>query len=996
MSEERHYSAFISYRHVPRDIEVARHIQQKLERFKAPKQIAEKYGISRFDKLFRDQEELEIGSDLSAKIKYALEHSDHLIVICSPEYNESKWCQLEVESFLKSHDHDHVFCVLSSGEPPAIFPKILYDHAEPLGCDYRGDLREADRIELPRLESAMIGCTYDELVMRQERYRKKRLTIILSCVMAAAAIIISYLLYSNALISRNYALSQINESRLLAKESLTYLSKSDRYEALNSALKAIEGDRPQTDDALYALALASNAYQTPYHYSETWRVDLVGDIDSMMISRDGRYLVCKGSDGVFHTIDMSTHEEVAFFEVGSDVLSFEEAKDRQLIAYADGSLKCVDILNGELIFETPMKYRSIGISKVSPSGRYIATADSFAVQICDEAGEPYMSLPLPEEQDGYITDLFWSKDEHYIAVKLRLFDRTYCIGLFDLETYAFHLLSDNCLEILSFGFLDDGRLYVLSDDNVNRSYKGTDSYETYKGVYDLEIYDPIDPVFVKKIQEDSVSGNCLVVENEGKISLILSDKIYRFDEDYEETGSFSLPDTAVEVLYHSGEYINVVCANGYNGTIFYEAGNASFVSTFPENCDEIKIGKGSDLLSDAYVVRKDGDLHIYEGSYDEQLKILSDKGFDHPESSLLHEDDLYVKANDVLYLYRLSQDGDVLTIDLEKGNAWHLLKAYEDKIAVLKIDGRSGKLFVRFYSGEDGSLLEEIDTSLYNIYLASGILSYPLDRSEAVFLDASYDGFSSLCLDGDILSMHDENDSRRIVMIDLSSLERKDYVAETDLLYNGMASPILVLDEGRKILTYTDNGVLFMDVESEEEKVLSENNGGRALADGDDVLAYSCYDHIDVSSLSGDLLYRIDHFDHDVISLKVFADRVYCIGDDHVLRIYENGERIRNVDLSFADMAYSEYSSFRYEFYEDRLYLFSDTALEVISLSSDSTMPVYYIADSVLGFDEGERRVCMYSYDPSRRDNMYYPAVFEEYDGASLIDKAKGQVADFR
>ena len=31
MNQDRHYSAFISYRHHPSDIEVAKHIQQKLE-----------------------------------------------------------------------------------------------------------------------------------------------------------------------------------------------------------------------------------------------------------------------------------------------------------------------------------------------------------------------------------------------------------------------------------------------------------------------------------------------------------------------------------------------------------------------------------------------------------------------------------------------------------------------------------------------------------------------------------------------------------------------------------------------------------------------------------------------------------------------------------------------------------------------------------------------------------------------------------------------------
>ena len=996
MSEERHYSAFISYRHVPRDIEVARHIQQKLEHFKAPKQIAEKYGISGFDRLFRDQEELEIGADLSAKIQYALDHSDYLIVICSPEYSESKWCQLEVESFLQKHDHDHVFCVLSSGEPPEIFPKILCDHAEPLGCDYRGDFKEADRIELPRLESAMIGCSYDELVMRQERYRRKRMRTILASVFAAASIVISYLLYSNAIIRKNYALSQINGSRLLARESLNYLSQSDRYEALSSALEALDGDRPETDDAIYALSKAANAYQTPYHYSESWRVDQVSDISDMIVSGDGRYIICQGSDSIFHTIDILTHEEKASFQIGSDVLSFEEGKKGQLIAYAQGSLRCIDYLNGETLFETPMKYQSIGLSRTSHSGKLIATADSFAMQICDDQGAPYLSLPLPEDQDGYIIDFRWSEDDRYLAVKLRCSDRRYRIGIFEMETSLFVSLSEEKTEILSFDFLSDGRFYILSDDNGNRSYRDADSCEQYQGIYDLEIYDPLKRVFAKRIEENGIPGNSCLVQDGGILSLIISDRLYRYDEDFDEIGQYSLPDSIVSVLYHSQDYMNVLCADGYNGTIFYKEGSSSFVRTFPKDADQILVAKGGDILSDIYVLRKDGDLHIYEGSYDEELQILSDSGFDHPESGLLNGDSLFVKTQNGLLQYPLSGNETVRRIPLENGHAYHLLKADADRVFILKADAKTGKLSIAVYSAEDASLISEISTSLYNIYLRAGILSYPLDRAESVFLDAFYEGFSSMCLNDHLLYLHDETDSGRISVIDLDTYEVSSVDTGRQLLMNGLASPILLSGDGKKLLTYSDEEVLLIDLPAKEAIVLSRNDSTRALADIDDVLVYASSDHLNVSSLSGEPLYQIDHHDHDVVSFKAHEGRIYCIGDDHVLRIYGDGKLLRSVKLSFADPAFSEYSLFHYVFAGERLCLFNDTAMEVISLSSDSSMPLYFIEDSVLAFDTDDRKIFLYSYDPSKRDGLYYPALFREYDRASLLEKAKREVADFR
>ena len=259
---------------------MAKEIQQQLEHFVIPQPIKEKYGIEKIDRIFKDQEELELTSDLSRQLDENLQNSDFLIVICSPEYNQSKWCLHEVEKYVEYHGRDRVICVLSAGEPPAVFPKILCktektvtdkqgkkitieEETEPLACEYRGNFMEARKIELPRLAAKIIGCSYDELVMRQEKYRRRRTTILLSVIFAIAAIAISYLLWSNNEISRNYRQSMINESMTLANSSLSDLNNGDRFSALKRALSALPddgNDRPVTDEALYALGRASYAY----------------------------------------------------------------------------------------------------------------------------------------------------------------------------------------------------------------------------------------------------------------------------------------------------------------------------------------------------------------------------------------------------------------------------------------------------------------------------------------------------------------------------------------------------------------------------------------------------------------------------------------------------------------------------------------------------------------------------------------------------------------
>ena len=111
--EDTHYNAFISYRHTEPDMYVAKTLHKMLESFKTPKDILEDHpdlpkGIER---VFRDQDELPIASNLSEQITAALEVADFLIVICTPRLPESKWCLSEITNFKRMHGKDHILAV---------------------------------------------------------------------------------------------------------------------------------------------------------------------------------------------------------------------------------------------------------------------------------------------------------------------------------------------------------------------------------------------------------------------------------------------------------------------------------------------------------------------------------------------------------------------------------------------------------------------------------------------------------------------------------------------------------------------------------------------------------------------------------------------------------------------------------------------------------------------------------------------------------------------
>ena len=278
MNNTYHYNAFISYNHNPRDSKVAEIIQQKLEHYRVPKSLRENSGLGDIKRIFLDKGELEAG-ELNEKILWALEHSEFLIVICSPETVSSPWVKKEIDYFLRFHEKKNILAVLTEGEPANAFPEaLLFDEIkddngqtlrtprEPLASDYRGNIRHANRTELPRLAAALIGCRYDELMQRQRHYRMVRYAVIASATFMILATALVYFIWSNKQINDNYLQSLREQSHSLSVESEEALNEGDRIEAARLALNALPSDnkdRPVLSGAVNALSQSIDLYRNP-------------------------------------------------------------------------------------------------------------------------------------------------------------------------------------------------------------------------------------------------------------------------------------------------------------------------------------------------------------------------------------------------------------------------------------------------------------------------------------------------------------------------------------------------------------------------------------------------------------------------------------------------------------------------------------------------------------------------------------------------------------
>ncbi len=299
---EREYIAFISYRHTPVDREAAVTLQRLIERYRIPKALR-RDGEPHLGTIFRDTDELNVSPDLSQSLCTAMDHSEYMIAICSPQYKESAWCREEISYFLKHHDIDHVLPVLVSGEPADAFPEELWRRSvvegeetvsEPLAANVAGktvkEMRQNIKREYLRLVAGILGCHYDDLVQRQRRYERRRGTVAIGAVFAVLLAFIGTLLVKNAQINARYQEARENQARYLSTVALEQYGEGDAKSALKSVLTILpEGKEkgPVVPEQMYALATVLNAYNNSY-VPENY-ISLSGE-ERRLLAEDGKKL----------------------------------------------------------------------------------------------------------------------------------------------------------------------------------------------------------------------------------------------------------------------------------------------------------------------------------------------------------------------------------------------------------------------------------------------------------------------------------------------------------------------------------------------------------------------------------------------------------------------------------------------------------------------------------------------------------------------------------
>ena len=138
--------------------------------------------------IFRDREDFSAGPSLAAATIAALEASQFLIVVCSPNAAKSEYVNEEIRRFKEFGRSQFIIPVIVGGDPgegddqcfpPALRFKVGADGAlttereEPIAADAR-DSGDGKALATGKVIAGLLGIGLDEIIRRAERERRRR------------------------------------------------------------------------------------------------------------------------------------------------------------------------------------------------------------------------------------------------------------------------------------------------------------------------------------------------------------------------------------------------------------------------------------------------------------------------------------------------------------------------------------------------------------------------------------------------------------------------------------------------------------------------------------------------------------------------------------------------------------------------------------------------------------------------------------------------------
>ncbi|QIL19977.1 toll/interleukin-1 receptor domain-containing protein [Thermomonas sp. HDW16] len=264
------YRAFISYSHA--DARHATWLHRRLEAYRLPSRLRGATGThgplpERLSPIFRDRDDLPSAGQLGPQIQAALENSEALVVVCSPNAAQSTYVDAEILTFKRLGRGDRIYAFIVDGEPNSgdaneCFPPALrYEldadgnldstPANPVAADARPG-KDGKPLALLKLLAGLFGLPLDTLRQREARRRHLRMTAITA--LAVVVMLVTSVLAVQAMVAKKAAERRQKQAETLVdfmlgdlNDKLSEVGRLDILSSVNDKAMAYFQSLPKTD-----------------------------------------------------------------------------------------------------------------------------------------------------------------------------------------------------------------------------------------------------------------------------------------------------------------------------------------------------------------------------------------------------------------------------------------------------------------------------------------------------------------------------------------------------------------------------------------------------------------------------------------------------------------------------------------------------------------------------------------------------------------------------
>ena len=988
------YNAFISYRHAPLDMEIAERIQHKLEHFHVPHNLRKKLKHKKITRIFRDKEELPITSNLTDTITDALEKAEYLIVICSTSTKESEWVRREIKTFLKTHSRDKILTVLCDGEPYDVIPEELLFHEqevtdengvthtvkvplEPLSCDYRIPRRAADREELPRLASALLGCSYDELQRRRRQYRIRRAAAIAGIGFAALAAFGFYMVHVNRKINESYIDSLRSKSVYLANESKQLFNEGKRADAIQIALAALpdgtNDKMPVTAEAVRAITDATYAYKmrSGISFDSLWNFKMGNRIDKYLVSQDGSYLAARDILGNVICWNVET-KEIAFQRSAEvDMTDFLFMDDNKLLVVYNDRLEAYNLKNGKQIwtYDDFVAFLNEDAVVVSDKNLFFESDGGEITKLSIKDGSEIVKYKFDDRITTGVYNIKVTPDGKKLAfLDYGSMESMDGVDIYDTETGKLTNLPISVYEIVAMEFADNENLLIATnEDYINRSVEYSkdmvliDTTDIQVYCYDLSLNEKWKNEF--SFQDTNRASGFLMLPSLDAAMYYAGKQAVVYDIESGETISkYEATSSLVNVNDNDGNGIPMLICK--SGEVLYPTdgsdSSALMFDMLPEDLESAVVRNGAFLYQ-----RGTTDIFYYDLYYqdDEWVPIGDD---DITVGSALqnwYEDDEYI----IIVAPVDSGEGLILTtIDPNTGDVLDS-SVFENENYYYRID------------------ITRVDDKAY-VILDSEVFCYDLESFKFKRTEISVNGNSAVFADDKVFSAETKNDVLTLTITDLKT--EKEQKIEMDDFDGFLSQPPIYLKELNKALVPVENRLFVADLDSDEfEKVKVPENWRPSyvcanVSEKGDYVFISDGNTILVTDESFEERYTINCNGMSPLGATFMGDTMLVAARGFLLAYNaENGDFIGQYDLSYISTSI-EIPKFIFDDQNHTMYIQIYDMICVFDTEAWKETAVLY---NCYCYHESSDRFYTFSYTYT---SACAPGYFQRYTLEDLIEKA--------